>query len=124
LELNVSGKISKILDLSPYKVKTLVVTSSKKVEIEVEIPEKILADIGWTPSEGDTLKLVFSEKKEKVLSSEIAYHGKIYGKEGDEAYISFGGLLAKIKGPISENFEINSPIYLGISRASRKRKES
>lgn len=124
MELKVSGKISKILDLSPYKVKTLVVTSSKKIEIEVEIPEKILADIGWTPSEGDTIKLVFSEKKEKVLSSEIAYHGKIYGKKGEEAYISFGGLLAKIKGSISQNFEINSPIYLGISRASRKRKEN
>lgn len=115
MQNEIIGVISEVKSLYPYRMKKTVINTSD-FTLEIELPERLIEEANIRPEKDISVKIVLSETKtDAVLESDIAYSGEVYAVKEGEAYISFGGILAKVSGNYPSWLEAGKKLYLGLS---------
>ncbi len=95
----------------------------KRVEVDlgdgflaVEVPEKVLEEVGWNPSPGDSVEVELSrERPESLEGWDIVMGGYVYLKKEEEnvIYASLGGLKMTASGEkFYGAFNVDDKVYL------------
>jgi len=114
-QVRLSGTIERLESRYPYRVRVLVIKTDKEIELEIEVPEKLIEEADLDLKEGARVDIVLSqEKSREVLESEIAYSGEVYKVRDKEVLISFGGILAKLSGDLPAWLREGVRVYLGL----------
>ena len=109
------GTISEVKSLYPYYMKKAVINTDDFI-LEIELPERLIEEANIHLEKDINVKIVLSETKtDAVLESDIVYSGEVYTVKEGEAYISFGGILAKVSGNYPSWLEAGKKLYLGLS---------
>ncbi len=79
------------------KVKALTF-QGEGLEVKLELPQRILEEVNWSPSPGDRVVAELSGKIGNLEEWDIVLSGTLLKREAEYAAYSFGGLLCLIKG--------------------------
>lgn len=79
------------------KVKALTF-QGEGLEVKLELPQRILEEVNWSPSPGDIVVAELSEKIGNLEEWDIVLSGTFLKKEAGYVAYSFGGLLCLIRG--------------------------
>lgn len=71
---------------------------SGEAELKLELPLKILEEVGWRPSEGDEVEVELASERGSLEGWDIVLSGRLLSTEGQAITYSFGGLLCTIRG--------------------------
>ncbi|RLE71195.1 MAG: hypothetical protein DRJ43_00175 [Thermoprotei archaeon] len=94
---------------------TCIQLKSDDVEVELELPIRILDEVGWMPVKGDRVDMEFKDSREDLTGWDIVLSGKLLRVEEEKATYSFGGLLCTLKGSQLEPSR-HLYLYLGVKR--------
>uniref|UniRef100_A0A7C1P170 Uncharacterized protein n=1 Tax=Thermofilum pendens TaxID=2269 RepID=A0A7C1P170_THEPE len=89
--------------------------------VEVEIPDKVLAEAGLSPSDGDLFEVEARKEPLDLKDWDIVMQGEVYLKRSNppRVYASLWGLQLVLEDPEApESFNIGDKVYLCI-RAKR-----
>lgn len=116
------AKVRKIIRLDYARVQRLTL-ETEAGEMEVEIPDKILREAGFAPSEGGIVEVETSKEAGSIEEWDIVMGGEVYFKTSSPSrvYASLGGLQLVLKGEKdSERFQAGDKIYVKL-RSPRSR---
>jgi len=106
--------------LSYAKVTRLRLSNGQR-RMEVEIPDRVLAEAGLSPGEGDLLEVETRKELGDMKDWDIVMQGEVYLKKSSppRVYASLWGLQLILEDPEAlENFNIGDKLYLFL-RAKR-----
>lgn len=71
---------------------------SGEAVLKLELPLKILEEVGWRPSEGDEVEVELTGERGSLEGWDIILSGRILSSKGLGITYSFGGLLFEVRG--------------------------
>ncbi|RLF05007.1 MAG: hypothetical protein DRK00_05470 [Thermoprotei archaeon] len=89
-----------------------------EAELKLELPLKVLEEVGWRPSEGDEVEVELAGEKGDLEEWDIVLSGRLLSAEGRLITYSFGGLLCTIEGA---RLETPERVYLRLKVRPRGR---
>ncbi|MEM0023747.1 MAG: hypothetical protein QXJ38_02480 [Thermofilaceae archaeon] len=108
-------KVAKV-EKYDYADVALLVMEGEGLTASLEVPIKILEEVGWRPAAGDEVELVLGEELGSTDEWDIVMSGKpLKASEGKIAY-TFGGLLLTVMGPEQKPLE---KVYLKLRRLEK-----
>lgn len=88
--------------------------SGEGFEVRLELPLRVLNEVGWEPAAGDELELELSADAGDVDAWEVVLSGTLLKAGESEATYTFGGLLCTVKGAEVKPFK---KVYLKLRSA-------
>ncbi len=110
------ARVESLEKLSYAKVTRLRLGDGQK-KVEVEIPDRVLAEAGLTPGEGDLLEVEVRKELGDTRDWDIVMRGEVYLKRSNppRVYVSLWGLQLVLEDPEAlKNFDIGDKLYLFI----------
>jgi len=89
--------VKKVEELD-YALVTSIYAEGENSRVKIEIPRRVLEEVGWRPSEGDVLEVALLEKAEPE-EWQIVMSGKPLKTGKNRVVYSFGGLICAVEGP-------------------------
>uniref|UniRef100_A0A7C4F7Z4 Uncharacterized protein n=1 Tax=Thermofilum pendens TaxID=2269 RepID=A0A7C4F7Z4_THEPE len=110
------ARVESLEKLSYAKVTRLRLGDGQR-KVEVEIPDRVLAEAGLTPGEGDLLEVEVRKELGDTRDWDIVMRGEVYLKRSNppRVYVSLWGLQLVLEDPEAlKNFDIGDKLYLFI----------
>jgi len=105
------------LERLSYAKVTRIRLNNEQRRLEVEIPDRVLAETGLTLGEGDLLEVEVRKELGDLKDWDIVMQGEVYLKRSNppRVYVSLWGPQLVLEDPEAlENFDIGDKLYLFI----------
>ncbi|HDJ89162.1 MAG TPA: hypothetical protein ENG40_00505 [Thermoprotei archaeon] len=112
------GLIKSVKTHEYANVKIIECKFNKRGKLIIELPEKILKEIEWIPSENQIVEIRLSKSRPKLEKWDIVMSGKIYYLEGKKVYLSFGGFQALYEAPRERELTVGQKMYIALKKIS------
>lgn len=115
----VRGSVRGLEKLHYADVTRISVEVDQKGEVVFEVPDKIIDEVGWTPTLGDRVEVEVSREAGDIDEWDIVMAGEVYLKKEEEKKImaSMGGLqLSLVSEKYYPELKVGDKVFFKLKR--------